>query len=54
MAKTMEADEIEVTPEMIEAGERCYRSIDGRFADLEFILTSVFRAMAEASSRDRA
>ncbi len=48
-AEKPDESEIEITPEMIEAGIRAYYRIDKRVADLEFILEETFRAMVRAT-----
>jgi hypothetical protein len=40
--------EIEITPEMIEAGVEAYYSVDRRVADVEFVVTTILRAMMVA------
>jgi hypothetical protein len=37
--------EIEITDEMIAAGEDAYYAVDRRVADAEFVVSEVFRAM---------
>jgi hypothetical protein len=44
-------DEIEVTPEMIEAGVVAYYSVDMRVADQAFLVLKIFVVMAAARRR---
>ena len=45
------APEIEITPEMIEAGVACFYRHDPRIDDIEEILPDIFRTMIADSKR---
>lgn len=41
-------DEIEITPEMIEAGVEAYYAADRRVVDTEYVVTAIYQAMVTA------